>query len=331
MTRGENMKKIFIILFLILGFGFVSCGKKETPDDIDQNPSEVNIYLPDGTPALALANILDEGFIYNETQTKFHIVQAGEIAARVSQDSCDLAIMPTTAAVQLYSKGIKLKLASVNVFGNLYIAGTQEGIALENLKGKRILTTGATTLQMVQYVLNKNNIPYEEAGQAVEGKVALSLVNDASEIIPQLKQAILKGTELYGVLGEPQVTKAQGLISGLKISVDLQAEYKKITTYDGYPQACLIVKESFASKYPKYVQNLLKQVEKNAAYLTSHYEALPAVFKKYESNLANMTFTLDTIQRCNVRFESAKSVQKAVKEYISELIKIEVEDSFFLA
>ena len=294
-------------------------------------PSEVNIYMPDGTPALALANVLDENFVYEKTKTNFHIVQAAEIAARVAQDACDLAIMPTTAAAQLYVKqGIKIQLASVNVFGNLYITGTHEISSLEDLKGKLILTTAATTIQMVKYVLDGNNIPYEESGEAISGKVALSTVNDASEIIPQIKQAVLKGTEIYGVLGEPQVTRAQSLIPEMKITVDLQAEYKKLTTYDGYPQACLVVKEEFAKAYPDYVKALLQKLEGNASYLNSHLETLPEVFKKYESNLGNMTFTADTIKRCNVRVELASLVKTSVKEYVKELAKLDLDDDFFL-
>lgn len=318
------MKKVILLIMIVLSLGLASCRSEA------KRPDEVNIYMPDGTPALALANVLDEGFTYGESKTNFHIVQAAEIAARVAQDACDLAIMPTTAAAQLYTKqGIKIQLASVNVFGNLYITGTREISSLEDLKGKVILTTAATTIQMVKYVLDGNSIAYEESGEAIEGKVALSSMNDASDIIPLLKKAVTQGTECYGVLGEPQVTKAQSMISELKITVDLQAEYKKLTTYDGYPQACLVVKEEFASTYPDYVQALLKKLEGNATYLNEHLSSLPEVFKKHESNLANMTFTADTITRCNVRLEKASSVKASVKEYVKVLTKLELDDNFF--
>ena len=221
-------------------------------------------------------------------------------------------------------------MASVNVFGNLFITGTNEISSLNDLKGKLILTTAATTIQMVKYVLDGNNIPYEESGEVVSGKVALSTVNDASEIIPQIKQAVLKGTEIYGVLGEPQVTRAQSLIPEMKITVDLQAEYKKLTSYDGYPQACLVVKEEFAKAFPDYVKELLKKLEGNASYLNSHLDTLPEVFKKYESSLGNMTFTADTIKRCNVRVELASSVKDSVKEYVKALTKLDLDDHFFL-
>ncbi|MDE7263213.1 MAG: hypothetical protein K2N64_00950 [Anaeroplasmataceae bacterium] len=317
------MKKILSLVFLFLCVTLMGCMN-------EKEEKQANIYIPDGTPALALAKVLDEGFTYENIKTNFHIVQASEIAARVSQDSCDMAIMPTTAAVQLFQRGIELQLASVNVFGNLFITGTNELNSLEELKGKLVLTTGATTIQMVKYVLDGNQIPYEEAGEAIDGKVALSTVNDASDIIPQLKQAIIKGTELYGVLGEPQVTKAQSVVDGLKISVDLQAEYKKISSYEGYPQACLIVKKSFALENANYVKAFLDALEENESYLNENYTKLPEIFAKYESNLANMTFTLDTISRCNLRLERAKEVKASVETYVQALIKKDISADFFL-
>ncbi len=316
------MKKLYSLFLLFLGIVLFSCKQED-------KIKEINIYMPDGTPALALANVMDQGFQYEEIAANFHIVQASEIAARVSQDSCDMAIMPTTSAANLFTSGVELKLASVNVFGNLYITGTHEVESLEELKGKRILTTGATTLQMVEYILKNNQIPYEEAGAAIEGKVALTVLNDASEIIPLLKQAVMKKTELYGVLGEPQVTKAQSVISELKIAVDLQKEYKTITGFDGYPQACLIVKNNLLLQNKAWVEKFLSTIEDNEDYLKNNTTNLPEVFKKYESNLANMSFTADTIKRCNIRLEYSLAVKNSVIAYIKALTNKEVNESFF--
>lgn len=316
------MKKLYSLFLLFLGIVLFSCKQED-------KIKEINIYMPDGTPALALANVMDQGFQYEEINANFHIVQASEIAARVSQDSCDMAIMPTTSAANIFTSGVELKLASVNVFGNLYITGTHEVESLEELKGKRILTTGATTLQMVEYILKNNQIPYEEAGAAIEGKVALTVLNDASEIIPLLKQAVMKKTELYGVLGEPQVTKAQSVISELKIAVDLQKEYKTITGFDGYPQACLIVKNNLLLQNKAWVVKFLSTIEDNEDYLKNNTTNLPEVFKKYESNLANMSFTADTIKRCNIRLEYSLAVKNSVIAYIKALTNKEVNESFF--
>lgn len=318
------MKKILFVLLCFISIGLCSCSKK------DSVPETVQVYLPDGTPALALTKILDNGFSYQDVKTNIEIVQASEIAARVSQESCDLAIMPTTAAATLFDKGVKLKLASVNVFGNLYITGTSELGSLSDLKGKVVYTTTGTTIALVKYLLTASDILFEEGSEKIEGKVVLSSKNDASEIIPLLKQAATKGIEGYGVLGEPQVTKAQSLISDLKIAVDLQKEYEIITGNKGYPQASLIVKNSFSEKYPDYISKFLEVLEENTAYLEENVSSLASIFQKYDSNLQNMSFNLETITRCNLKVVRSQEVKDTVKQYVKTLSKIELGDDFFL-
>lgn len=317
------MKKIWILLGIVLLFGLSSCKAKE------KAPGEVDIYLPDGTPALALANVLDEGFTYQDTKTNFHIVPAGNIVAEVSAETCDLAIMPVTAAATLHKKGIGIQLASVNVFGNLHIVGTNELDQFEQLKGQVVYTTVGTTSSMLQYLLKQSNIEYVEQADAVEGKVALSSKNDASEIIPLLSKAAKEGKQAYGVLGEPVVTKALSLPASLKLTFDLQKIYEDIKGTKGYPQAGLVVKNSFVEQYPGYIEALLTKLEDNNAYLLAHTEELPTVFKKYDSSLQNMTFKQETIERCNMKLSKASTIKNEITTYIKELVNIDVTDSFF--
>ena len=315
------MKKFVLGLLLVLTAGLFSCKQNDL--------NEVHIYLPDGTPALAMASVLDKGFVYEETTTYFHLVQASEIAARISQQDCDLAIAPMTVASTLFNKGIDIQLASVNVFGNLFIAGTRELKRLEDLKGKVVYTTVGTTIDMLKYLLEQNEIEYAFGAEAEEGKVTLSSKNDGSEIIPLLKAAANKNQEAYGVLGEPQVTKATQLIDNLVISFDLQEEYRKITGFDGYPQAGLVVKSEFASDHSAYLQALLSALLSNETYLLENTESLPEVFKRYNSSLQAMTFTTDTIRRCTIRLEESKNIKEEVQTYLSALTGNTVADSFF--
>lgn len=317
------MKKILLIILCIFGLGLASCNSQKS-DSV-----EVQMFLPDGTPILSVASILDEGFSYENTTTNYNIVAAADIAARVSQDACDLAIMPTTAAATIFNKGVKIKLASVNVFGNLYITGTHELSNLSHLIGKKVYTTAGTTIALLQYLLTQSNIAFTQGEEIVADKVVLCSKTDASEIIPLLKQAVTKGEEAYGVLGEPQVTKAQSAISDLKITFDLQEEYKTVTGQDGYPQACLVVKENFLNQHKGYVDSLIAKLEGNGTYLMSHLTELPSVFKKFESALQAMTFTSDTITRSNIRIEKASVAKDTVMSYVQALSKITLTDEFF--
>ena len=322
------MKQLKIISVLILAvvlittvFGISAC-----------SDNSIKIYLPDGTPALALANIMDNNANFSNKITTFNIVPADNISAAFNDDA-DIAVMPTVVAAKLYSKGAKIKLLSTNIFGNLFIMGVNNSATdFEGLKGKVVYTTVGTTISLFKYLLTENQIEYVEGAQSVEGKVALSSYSDAGTIIPLLKQASIKSTEAYGVLGEPQVTRSKQLITNIVTVVDFQAEWQKITEFEGYPQASLIATEEFCKNNSKYIGKLLAALKDNTEFLQQNYSDLPALFARFDSNLQNMTFTADTITNSNIRFVSAQDIKSSVMDYIGRLeTTTTIDDGFFYA
>lgn len=318
------MKKIVCLFFMLLMIaGLSSCNTNEPSNELET----VDIYLPDGTPALAMANILDEGFTFKNAKTNFHIVPADQIGVNIIKNA-DLGIMPITAAAKIHAQA-KIKLASVNVFGSLHLVGTNELEDVSKLKGKLVYVTTGTTIDMMKYILTKNNIEFVEQADVVEGKVALSSMPSASDIIPLLKKATMTKTEAYGVLGEPVVTKAMTANPDLKLTFDLQKLYKDIQGSEGYPQAGLVVKTAFNDTYSDYVEALINKLKENQQFCLNHTDTLPSIFKKYDSTLQGMTFTKETIERSNIRIEQASAIQNDIKTYIKDLAGLDVEDSFF--
>ncbi len=318
------MKKLRFLLVALIGMlCLCSCGNTEE----GPAPEHVDIYLPDGTPALAMANLLDQGFTYQNTETEFHIVPADQIAPNIIKNA-DLGIMPITAAAKIHLQA-EIKLASVNVFGSLHLVGTNSLDDVSKLKGKLVYVTTGTTIDMMKYILTKNQIEFVEQGEAVEGKVALSSMPSAADIIPLLKKATNTKTEAYGVLGEPVVTKALSANPDLKLTFDLQKLYKDIQGSDGYSQAGLVVKTAFNDLYPDYVKALINQLKENEQFCMDHTEELPSIFKKYDSTLQGMTFTKETIKRSNIRIEEAGVIKKDIQTYVKDLAGIDVTDNFF--
>lgn len=139
--------------------GFYYTGAADAEAEVD---TTVDIYLPDGTPALAVANVFTEGLELAGYTVNFHIVAAGQIGTIFNtQKDADLAIMPTIGAATVFSKGSDIQLVSTHVFGNLYIAAVNSDVkSLSDLKGKTVNTTAATTIQLLQYLLKQNGIEY---------------------------------------------------------------------------------------------------------------------------------------------------------------------------
>lgn len=140
--------------------GFYYTGTADAEAEAD---TTVDIYLPDGTPALAVANVFTKEDLLPDGYTvNFHIVQAGQIGTIFkTQADADLAIMPTIGAATVYANGMDIQLVSTHVFGNLYIAAVNSEVkTLSDLKGKTVNTTAATTIQLLQYLLKQNEIEY---------------------------------------------------------------------------------------------------------------------------------------------------------------------------
>lgn len=324
-TKTKRIFSIVIAAVLVLTClaCFAACRDKGNEGD---EKYTVKFFMPDGTPALAAANLLN-GFSYSTSTTEFNIVTADQIATAFNQGA-DFAIMPTIAAAKLYSNGAQIKLVSTNVFGNLFIMGVNTtATTLADLKGKVVMVTVGTTLSLTQYLLRANGIEFADGSEPVEGKVVLNSVADASTIIPKLKTA--GSNEVLGLLGEPQVTKAKSMVGeGLKTVIDLQAEWTALTGFTGYPQASLVATSAFCEAHPDYIAALLSEMEKNADFISENLDNLPEIFAQYESNLANMTFSAETITGCNLRVEKASAVKASVKDYLSRLGQT-VDDGFF--
>lgn len=334
-----------VLSVLMLAFGaavFAACGDGDE-DKGDGANTTVNVYLPDGTPALAMAKVMTEGIDIDGYDVNFRIIAAGNIGTVFTATDADLAIMPTIGAATNFSKGTQIRLVSTNVFGNLYIVGVNSEVeSLADLTGKLVYTTAATTIQLLQYLLDENEIAYGTGSEAAAGQVTLYSFDSASEIIPLLKQAETKGTEAYGVLGEPQVTQCKAKVTSAETVIDFQAEWTSITGFDGYPQASLIVKNDFSAEHGEFVTAIAQALEDNGEWLAA--EANLAAFQQalveynqaqgddgYQTSLAGLTLTPKTIEGCNLSYQSAEEVKASVKDYIERLSGTVLTDDFFYA
>lgn len=307
------------------------------PAPAEETPAKIGLYLPDGTPMLAVTELVANG-LQTESATipvETTIVSATDIAkVFATYSDCDMAIMPTVSAATIYSKGTEVQMFTANVFGNLFIVGVGGAKSLADLKGKTVYTTTGTTVAMMQYLLEKNDIPYELGESAKEGVVTLISKSAASDYLPYLVKADAQA-EVYGIFGEPAVTNCLLKAPNAEIMLDLQEEYKKITGEEGYPQASLIVRKSFAEAHPKLMETLAAQLAKNIDYLNDNLDALQSFFAEQGSTtLSGISYTADTIARCNLNVVTAANIKEAVLEYLDGMRAAgvavgEVDDGFF--
>ena len=133
--------------------------------------SEVDVYMPDGAPALALAKLMAEDMTdFGGTSVTYNVVAANAISSYVTgaEPAAEICVLPVNAAAKLLGNGQTFKMLGTVTNGNLYLL-TKDGANIttqniEQLAGKKI---GVIQLANVpgltlKIILNKYDIPFAE-------------------------------------------------------------------------------------------------------------------------------------------------------------------------
>lgn len=306
------MRKLISLFFSFILLFMIGCSSQKT----------FNFYLPDGTPALTVASLLAK----KDSRINFNFVNATEIAGAVASNDCDMAIMPTISAATIYQKkSVDIKMVSNNVFGSLYLASKAKIENINELKGHIIYSTAGTTIDMMKYILDKNNIHYNLSSEIKEDEVSITTASSAQEIIPILS----KNDNVFGVLGEPVLSRAMNKISNLNIVLDLQSEYSKINNSNSFPQACFVVKNDMIKNNNDILLEIIELLKENKTFIGQNLASLNSIYQEYNSSLKDIDFDNDLIDRCNIDFKMAKDIKEEVNKYVLDLGNIELDDEFY--
>ena len=337
------MKKLLaLLLVLFTAFTFIACDGSQTSESQKQDEQlTFNVGVVDGAPALAVADIIN-GYDFDgkgyDVKTGVELsANAQTITASLINGELDMAIIPLNLASKLYneSKNLNLKLATVNIFGCLYMIGKNDLASVEDLKGKIVYTVGqnGTPEIIFNFLLSQAGIEYEYGDEVVDSnKVYVKVASQASEII----QALKGGNADYAILGEPAVTNICAK-TGASVVMDMQAEWQKHHAEGKFVQAGLVVKGSVAEK-TEYLEALIAKLGQNKDYLSANVTSLKELYTNKGSASLKIDFTKEILDRCNVGCSKA-SVEKAnivafltaVKNFKAPLVGGELpKDDFYL-
>lgn len=336
------MKK-FLATAIALTIGAAACVFTACAGENDDGT--YTVYAPDGAPALALANAVNE----DDDRYDFRIVASNAITAQVQgeEPAADFCILPVNVAAKLLGKGETYQMLGTVTNGNMYLltTGGNPEITTDNLSTLVGKTVGVVQLNNVpgltfQAVLSRNDIDYQILGNDVEAasdKVNLQAFADASTVTPA------SGCDYY-LCPEPAATgKINGTASSanpFKLAGSLQ------TLYDGengYPQAVLVAKTSVIEEAKSVVDTFITYMEGSADFLASA-SAADVVALLEDCYTEGMTPSLNAnnlnatvIANCSVYFTAAQDCKSRVNAFLAELIDLNAEftsavsDSFYYA
>ena len=316
----------------------------------------LSVYAPDGAPALALANFIeDKGAAARSADPQpthtftydIHVVDANQIVSFVTGEApkADFCILPLNAASLQLGMGEAYKMAGTVTNGNLYFITTGENPALteenlDTLVGKKL---GVVQLPNVpgltlRATLKDHDIPFQviESAQAQADAAKVNLVPFAPDNVTPTG-----GCDYYLVPEPAASAKIKGTASTakpFKAAGDLQAIYGE----GGYPQAVLVVKNSVVEQYADAVDEVGIALSRSEDYLKNAEPAklIDLLASKRTEGLtpsfnAN-NLTKEVVAHCSVRYTPAKDCKAAVLAFLQKLMEVDATsakvpaDKFFL-
>ena len=331
-------------------FGMTACNQKnpDTPDDPDitDTPAKTySVYAPDGAPALALVNAIEDG----SDAFEYHVVDSSTIQTYVTgeEPAADFCILPVNAASKILGTGTVYQMLGTVTNGNLFFLSAEdnEDLTQENLSTLVGKSVGVVQLPNVpgltlQAVLNKYGIDYQivgNDGEKAEDKVNL-IAFDPANVTPA------GGCDYY-LCPEPAAsTKIKGTASAAKpfrMAGDLQELYGG---EEGYPQAVLVAKKAVLEGDEgdrSAVETMLSYMKESGTYLeTVTPETVLSALDGVRTEGLSASFnannlTSEVIANCSVRFTTASACKQRVNAFLEELIAVNesaakaVSDAFF--
>lgn len=303
----KKLTAVMLLVALVLSIGLLTACNKDNKKG-NGNDVTLTFAAPEGTPALAIARLITDNKSISGKNVNYKIVNPSNIAKEMQAGLSDLVIMPVNAGATLINKGADYKLVSVAVDGSLYLVGKSEKattLTINDIKGKKIACIGQQGVPglVFRYILKANNISIVDSPEDVtENSVYIKYASDGT----QARAAVENGSVDYAVVGEPAATTFK--TKGFNAQMDLQAEYKKVSGKETYPQAGIFVKSSLASD-TAFMDALFTALKASKEWVKNNPQSVNDFMKAnaYES----AAFPKPSIAKCNVNAEKLTAEKKA--------------------
>lgn len=308
----KKLTAVMLLVALVLSIGLLTaCNKGNNKGN--GNDVTLTFAAPEGTPALAIARLITDNKLISGKNVNYKIVNPSNIAKEMQAGLSDLVIMPVNAGATLINKGADYKLVSVAVDGSLYLVGKSDTattatttLTIDDIKGKKIACIGQQGVPglVFRYILKENNISIvDDVKNLNDTNVYVQYAGDGL----QAKTAVENGSVDYAVVGEPAATTFK-IKFGFNAQMDLQAEYKKVSGKETYPQAGIFVKSSLASD-AAFMDALFTALKASKEWVKNNPQSVNDFMKAnaYES----AAFPAPSIAKCNVNAEKLTAEKKA--------------------
>ena len=260
-------KSLSLALALLLALSLTACVTKQEAPAPQETPAQetpaqevpaeegvtTRIAALKGPTAMGMVKLMsddpqsEDGPLYDFTLAG----AADEVTPALIKGDLDMACVPANLASVLYNKteGQIVTLA-VNTLGVLYIVENGNAVAsMADLAGKTIVAAGkgSTPEYALRYLLTENGIDPDK-------DVVIDWKSEHAECVA----ALASGAATIALLPQPFVTVAQTKIEGLRMALDLTAEWDALDNGSGMITGVVVARKAFVEEHPAAVAAFLE-------------------------------------------------------------------------
>ena len=273
-------KSLSLAMALLLALSLTACGTKqeapapeepptqETPVQEEtpaEEPVTTRIAALKGPTAMGLVKLMSDdpqfadGSLYDFTLAG----AADEVTPSLIKGDLDMACVPANLASVLYNKteGQIVTLA-VNTLGVIYIVENGNAVrSMADLAGKTIVGAGkgSTPEYALRYLLSENGIDPDK-------DVTIDWKSEHAECVA----ALASGAATIALLPQPFVTVAQTKIEGLRMALDLTAEWDALDNGSGMITGVVVARKAFVEEHPAAVAAFLEDYAESVNWVNSN-------------------------------------------------------------
>ena len=342
-----NLKKKLLALGLSLAMvlSLTACGQKavepeqpeepaqteepatETPDGTETDTAHFRIAALKGPTAMGLVELMSLSDTANEmmegkedvvsTENTYDFTLAGsadEVTPALIKGELDMACVPANLAAVLYGKtNGAVEVLAVNTLGVLYIVENGETVqSMADLKGQTIVAAGkgSTPEYALRYLLTENGIDPDK-------DVTIDWKSEHSECVA----ALASGQASIALLPQPFVTVAQNKIEGLRMALDLTAEWDKLDNGSALITGVIVARRDVVETNSAAVEAFLEDYADSVAWVNDNTAEAAALIGEY--GIVDTAVAEKALPYCNIVCLTGSEMKDKLSGYLNVLSEAE--------
>lgn len=320
-------KFLTLCLTLALVLSLAACTQKPAddpaPDEAPEPPAQetevpvtTRIAALKGPTAMGLVKLMSDapssvnGPLYDFTLAG----SADEVTPALIKGELDMACVPANLASVLYNKTEgAIEVLAVNTLGVLYIVEKGEAVqSMEDLKGQTIVAAGkgSTPEYALRYLLTENGIDPDT-------DVTIDWKNEHSECVA----ALASGQAAIALLPQPFVTVAQTKIEGLRMALDLTAEWDKLDNGSGLITGVIVARREVVEADPEGINWFLEAYAGSVDWVNANTADAAALIGEY--GIVDAAVAEKALPYCNIVCITGQELHDKLSGYLQVLFDAE--------